>query len=400
MFLFCFHRLAILAFIIQSGLINNGRIAAASLIENGKNNIVSITSRKENQCEVVTLPFQVNSISRGGAINKNVFSKKHISKILSRHRWTSQLMQVIQNDFLNAPSTTEQLLRRSVVLHCLLATGLSSIKSEYLIPFLAGVHGIVFIMWFNTNLDDSILLQFMKKYFVLNSNFQERKTLTISMVGHGFSHAATEHLVSNMTALKTFGTLAISLIGNYGFAQLYSGGLLASTITTCLWPTISENFGVERENRSFQGASGAISAVITFVCLAYRHQLQTTIETPPWLLAFTRQRKLIIPLGLAGLVWFASDVLGLFEWNRYFSQSEAKKNIGFESHIGGSLFGIFYYLLYMLWERSPFLRKFASFPSKIISVVCSRIIIMYLFLLPNHVLHTELERRRTQRRRR
>jgi membrane associated rhomboid family serine protease len=94
------------------------------------------------------------------------------------------------------------------------------------------MNGIVFGLWilaFNT-----ALLRFMVKYGILQHDYTQNRTNTLSIIGYGFSHRGINHLITNMVELQTVGPLAISAIGKNGFVQLYSCGLVISGITSCI----------------------------------------------------------------------------------------------------------------------------------------------------------------------
>jgi membrane associated rhomboid family serine protease len=147
------------------------------------------------------------------------------------------------------------------------------------------------------------------------------------------------------------------------------------------------------------GASGAISAVISFVCLVHRGS-KVDIDIFSWLKAFIAKENIRTSLAIAGMIWFCSDCVGLLKLNHIFEgnneSTEDEKNIAFSSHVGGSIFGFLFALIYM--HRALFW-GFISIPLQATTIIVSGLISIYLFLLPDHVLQSELDRRRIARNR-
>lgn len=94
----------------------------------------------------------------------------------------------------------------------------------------------------------------------------ERKREYYRLVTYGFLHADPMHLLFNMMTLFFFGRVMEpvydQVLGTFGFALFYLGGLIVSIL-----PTYLKN----RHNTNYRslGASGAVSAVLfAFVLLA------------------------------------------------------------------------------------------------------------------------------------
>jgi membrane associated rhomboid family serine protease len=128
-------------------------------------------------------------------------------------------------------------------------------------------------------------------------DYIQNKTSTPSIIGHGFSHRGIAHLITNMQALQHVGPLAISTIAKNGSVQLYSGGLVISGITSCIWHQYLNNGTIVTTDSL--GASGTISAVTTFLCLFYWNDMQVNLDDEEWL-----------AVGVAGLISMVFDVVG------------------------------------------------------------------------------------------
>ena len=105
----------------------------------------------------------------------------------------------------------------------------------------------------------------------------ERQREYYRLVTYGLIHADPSHLIFNMLTLFFFGRqmepFFNGLIGPYGFALFYLGGLVISIL-----PTYLKN----RHNSSYRslGASGAVSAVLfAFILLAPWSQIWVFFHT-------------------------------------------------------------------------------------------------------------------------
>lgn len=133
------------------------------------------------------------------------------------------------------------------------------------------------------------------------------------------------------------------------------------------------------------GASGAISAIITFVCLTYREYV-IPIETPIWLKMFLPNDEIEVSFAVAGLLWFVNDIFGSVHWNRYFNDDESnmekEKYIAYSSHVGGSLFGFLFFGVYFIWQRhGSFFCSFFSTVSIWGKTILSLMVPLHLIIL-------------------
>lgn len=135
------------------------------------------------------------------------------------------------------------------------------------------------------------------------------------LASYGLVHADPTHLLFNMLTLFFFGQLIEQvygvLLGAYGFAMFYAGGLVVSILPTYL---------ANRDNPRYRslGASGAVSAVLfTFILLQ------------PWTTIF---------------VWFipipAIVYAILYVGYSIYMDRRASDNVNHSAHLWGAAYGV------------------------------------------------------------
>jgi membrane associated rhomboid family serine protease len=135
------------------------------------------------------------------------------------------------------------------------------------------------------------------------------------LVSYGLVHASPAHLIFNMITLYFFGSFIEQvyriLIGNFGFAIFYIGGLIVSILPTFL---------ANRDNPRYRslGASGAVSAV-----------LFATILLRPWMTI---------------IVWFVPVPAIVFAvlyiaYSIYMDQ-RSSDNVNHSAHLWGAAYGV------------------------------------------------------------
>ena len=129
-----------------------------------------------------------------------------------------------------------------------------------------------------------------------------------TLVLPSFSHIQYHHLAANMAALWTFSPEVMAHAGPRGFARLYSAGSIFSTLLPLYYRrhlTLHRGRTLAERVPSL-GASGAISAVIMWVCLTCP-MLETTITVP---VVDNAGFSIPAPLAMWGLLWLCKDIQG------------------------------------------------------------------------------------------
>lgn len=171
----------------------------------------------------------------------------------------------------------------------------------------------------------------MMKYFCSNL---ASSTLCWPMVLSTFSHYSALHLAANMFVLHSFSSGAVHTLGKEQFLGLYMSAGVISSFTSYLYKFASKTPGLSL------GASGAIMAILAYVCTQYP---DTQLE-----IIFLPFIKFKAEMGIKALI--ALDTAGvLFGW-KFFDHA---------AHLGGALFGIFwsYWGNMLVWRhREPVIR--------------------------------------------
>lgn len=197
------------------------------------------------------------------------------------------------------------------------------------------------------------VLKWMEDHFLEMSN----RSIGHTALTAAFSHRDWKHFASNMSALRFFAPDALMALGPRRFSYFYVTAAYAATwFDRCMFSRLpplatllprdlyvelrskidhflsDESEVLPKEVPEFElsprqgkptaslGASGILSAVVTYTCLA----------NPQMIVSFGRWADTDgIPAPVAALIWAAADILYLHSGD----------NIGHGDHLGGALFG-------------------------------------------------------------
>ncbi|GAB0095596.1 Presenilins-associated rhomboid-like protein, mitochondrial [Sergentomyia squamirostris] len=165
----------------------------------------------------------------------------------------------------------------------------------------------------------------MVKYFCSNP---AAKAICWPMFLSTFSHYSLLHIFANMYVLRSFCGPAVHSLGREQFVGMYLTAGVVSSLASYLYKT-----GIRQAGLSL-GASGAIMAVLAYVCTQYPDTRLSIIFLPMFTFSAGTAIKCIMGLDLAGLV---------MGW----------KIFDHAAHLGGALFGLFwfYYGSLHIWPR-------------------------------------------------
>lgn len=184
---------------------------------------------------------------------------------------------------------------------------------------------LVFLAWRVPHLQPT-----MVRYFCSNP---ASRALCWPMVLSTFSHYSAFHLFANMYVLHSFSSGAVASLGKEQFLGLYLSAGAFSSMSSYLYKAVTSQAGLSL------GASGAIMAVLGFVCMQYPDTRLSIIFLPYF--SFTA--------GAAIKAIMALDTLGvLLRW-KFFDHA---------AHLGGALCGIIwcYWGNTYVWQnREPLL---------------------------------------------
>jgi len=137
-----------------------------------------------------------------------------------------------------------------------------------------------------------------------------------------FLHGDVSHILYNMFALVLFGSILESLIGSRRFTLVFFVTGIAANL-------IAVNFYT-----SSLGASGAIFGVIGALILVRPTLVVWAFGLP-------------MPIFIAGILWAAGDVIGLF----------VPSNVGNIAHLSGLALGLIFGAFYRNWNQKPIPRE-------------------------------------------
>lgn len=171
----------------------------------------------------------------------------------------------------------------------------------------------------------------MVRYFCSNP---ASRALCWPMFLSTFSHYSAFHLLANMYVLHSFSTGAVAALGKEQFLGLYMSAGVISSMGSYIYKAVTSQPGLSL------GASGAIMAILSFVCTQYPETRLSIIFLPFFTFTAGSAIKVIMALDATGV---------LLGW-KFFDHA---------AHLGGALCGIFwcYWGNTYIWKnREPLLQ--------------------------------------------
>lgn len=130
-----------------------------------------------------------------------------------------------------------------------------------------------------------------------------------------FSHYSAFHIFANMFVLHSFTHGTVAALGKEQFLALYLSAGVFSSLASYFYKAVIGTAGLSL------GASGAIMAVLAYVCTQYPDTQLSIILLPMWTFSAGTAIKFIVGLDLAGV---------LMGW-KFFDHA---------AHLGGAAFGM------------------------------------------------------------
>ena len=144
----------------------------------------------------------------------------------------------------------------------------------------------------------------------------------IRMLGSGFLHVNTQHLLFNMITLYFFANAVLRNVGELKFLLIYFGSLLAGSF-------LSLYFHKDEYHYSAVGASGAVTGV-----------LYSSILFDPDMSLYLFFIPIPIPAYVFGIAYLLYSISGM---------KKQIGNIGHDAHFGGAIGGYVITLLLAPW---------------------------------------------------
>jgi len=186
-----------------------------------------------------------------------------------------------------------------------------------LVPALIAMNIAVFLGW-------QVIPNFFYEHFLISSQHLQMGRFW-TLITSAFSHNMLLHLVFNMMVLYSFGSFLERFLGKRRFIIFYLSAAVCSSLNHCLTTT----YFLKTDNPAL-GASGALAGMLLLFALIFpKHKILLFGIIP-------------IPALVAAIALIGFDVFGLI------AQEKGQwMPIGHGAHLGGSIFGGFYYLLYL-----------------------------------------------------
>src|SRR3989344_3189661 len=176
---------------------------------------------------------------------------------------------------------------------------------KFYAAWLAGICVLVFIL-------QTVFSGFTELFLLNELSFSQPWRFVTAI----FLHGGLTHLIYNLFALVLFGSMLERLVGSKRFlAVFFITGIGANLFSVFFYP-------------SSLGASGAIFGIIG-----------SLIVVRPTLVVFAF--GLPMPMFIAGILWTAGDVIGLF----------VPSNVGNIAHLSGLAIGLLLGAFYRDWRR-------------------------------------------------
>jgi membrane associated rhomboid family serine protease len=208
--------------------------------------------------------------------------------------------------------------------------------------------------------DEKNPVAFMQRHFLQPLPWKKLRASPFSAFGSVFSHIDHGHIAANLSAFATFAGLPDKVLGGHAFAHLY----LISSLCSSLFSSFSHECGMTSSHAtSSLGASGAISGVISWVCLHTwkrgRSILISGEKVDPLMLLLLYVSGDLSGLFRSSTLWWIyklldEELLGgeNFSSVRHEKDDGPKEGVGYAAHIGGMLGGALFFALNTLFEAA------------------------------------------------
>lgn len=161
-------------------------------------------------------------------------------------------------------------------------------QAEKLFVPLCALNVLVFLAWRVPHLQPTML-----KYFCSNP---ASKVICWPMILSTFSHYSGFHLLANMYVLHSFSVGAVDQLGKEQFLGLYLSAGVISSFTSYAYKILANQPGLSL------GASGAIMAILGYVCTQYPDTKLGIIFLPFFTFPAETAIKFIVGFDLLGLM--------------------------------------------------------------------------------------------------
>lgn len=169
----------------------------------------------------------------------------------------------------------------------------------------------------------------MQDYFILDSS---RPNNYASWIGSAFSHTGLGHIVFNMITWSSFAPM-LYLLPTRHYAGLIFGSAIASSATY-----LYDKRGTQAKGLGASGIVSGIMASVTMFMPTARARVWGILPMPLWALTGS-----------------------FFLLDAYFMQADMRTGIGHSAHVGGGVFGVLYYAVFLRKYRAHLARGLSGF---------------------------------------
>jgi len=250
-----------------------------------------------------------------------------------RPKWERKLRTSLRN----------RVAAKALLLHVGLTAALARPQiTEVITASNAAIH----LGWYGANINEKVAHTFVNHATQLN-NLRAYDSRPLTMVLPAFSHKSREHLFGNMMALHVVMPEMLKLMAAWKVAFIYSASAIGSALLECYIPDLLRRVGLgssqfaarNSTERRGLGASGAITALEVYICLAGPC---ATIETK---IPFLDYRAREYPLWLCVIALVAGDLYGLTRREGEVREGDEEGvTIGHDAHIAGAAVGAAFWL--------------------------------------------------------
>ncbi|KAK3620089.1 hypothetical protein LTR56_023627 [Elasticomyces elasticus] len=207
------------------------------------------------------------------------------------------------------------------------------------------LNGAVFIAWQVAQRGNPKLLNVLEKHFTASSNNWQRGRYW-TLLTSAFSHRSSQHISGNFMALQTFGR-ALSWIPGVGllhFVSLTLGSAIAGS-AAWLWQK-RRAVGTVAQGRILRNGSMVYSlgvgSNVQEMMLGASGLVAGAGAAATCLMTFAEMDIMPVPFPVP--LWMVT--VGYAAWDTYMLRAKTSQ-IAHAAHLGGVLFGIAYYLVFL-----------------------------------------------------
>ncbi|PIR94326.1 hypothetical protein COT97_01765 [Candidatus Falkowbacteria bacterium CG10_big_fil_rev_8_21_14_0_10_39_11] len=184
---------------------------------------------------------------------------------------------------------------------------------------------------------DYLPVEFIKQHFLVSWNAVAEGRIWVLLTAM-FAHVYFYHILLNMFVLFSFGFLLERLMGPKKFLIFY----LAAGIISNIIYILTNKYMLGITDQLALGASGAIFGALIFYCLIFPKSTLLLFFIIPF------------PALLGAIVFIGIEIIGFI--GQIYGFYVIADNVAHNTHLGGVIVGIVYYLIFSQYYKSSLKR--------------------------------------------